>query len=45
MERKTGRSQADKKNGQKWVEGNYDAKLKATAENGMTSGRMQPRIR
>ena len=35
MERKTGRSKAEKKNGQKWVEGNYNAKMKAKAENGM----------
>jgi hypothetical protein len=38
MERKTGRSKSDKKNGQKWVESNYDAKMKAKAENGMLSG-------
>jgi hypothetical protein len=35
MERKTGRSKDQKKDGQKWVEGNYDAKMKAKEENGM----------
>ena len=44
MERKTGRSKSEKKNGQKWVESNYDAKVKAKAENGIFNGGAMPTV-